>query len=53
MSAKIVLKINQLKQENPPKNIAASNISENSVLLIFLPYVKNKYFLGTSQWSLL
>ena len=27
------------------KNIAASNISKNSALLIFLPYFKDKYFL--------
>ena len=29
----------------PLKNIATSNISKNSALLIFLPYFKNKYFL--------
>ena len=41
---KTYLKELAINTGKPLKNIAASNISKNSALLIFLPYFKNKYF---------
>ena len=42
---KICLKELAINMRKPLENNAASNISKNYALLIFLPYFKNKYFL--------
>ena len=41
---KTYLKELAINTGKPLKNIATSHITKNSALLIFLPYLKNKYF---------